>query len=257
MFPDSCGDPNGGRPDDPVIPHRDSDRERSSTIRWEWSIKPTLGEGVGCSLIVSAERTIGHSREVRLAVGAEMNGMFAWSGPVWHQARYMDDLALWAGEPAATARLEVAATWWLDAELGLTVKPEPYRNRTAAGMDFLGCRVFPNRVTLNRRSRVRFRRKLVALDRQHEIGDGEYQQRATALVAFATAAGVSSWRTRRAAVDRLGESVERLEPSEPGRELERQRQELPRGEPEQELAGQPEQQPRLSTRRSSTGRADA
>lgn len=36
--------------------------------------------------------------------------------------------------------------------------------------------------------------------------------------------------------------VSRLEPGEPGRQLEQQRVELPVGEPQQELARQPEQQ---------------
>ncbi len=174
--------------------------------------------------------------------------------------RYMDDMALWAEDSGETRRLEAAAATWLGDELGLALKSEPYRNRTTAGMDFLGFRVFPDRLTLNRRSRVRFRRRLVVLDRKHEageIGEGEYRQRGTALVAYAAAVGVSSWRTRRAVVDQSWELVERLEPSEPGRELEQQRQELPRGVPEQEHAGQPEQQPRLPTGRSSAGRVDS
>ncbi len=49
---------------------------------------------------------------------------------------------------------------FVERELSLALKPEPYINRCRWGMDFLGCRVYPSHVTLNRRSRVRFRRKL-------------------------------------------------------------------------------------------------
>jgi hypothetical protein len=167
--------------------------------------------------------------------------------------RYMDDMALWADDPGELRRVERDAVVWLRDELGLAVNA-PFRNRTAAGLDFLGCRVFPHHVTLNRRSRVRFRKKLLALDSALAAGhvtEAGYQARAAALVAFATAAGVKSWRTRRAVVDRLRESVERLEPGEPGRELEPHGQELPVGEPEQEQAGEPHPPPGLPACRSS------
>jgi hypothetical protein len=59
-------------------------------------------------------------------------------------------------------------------------------------------------MTLNRRSRVRFQRKLRALETGFLDGtiDGlALQQRATALAAFARTSGVSSWRFRRAVID--------------------------------------------------------
>ena len=76
----------------------------------------------------------------------------------------------------------------------------------AQGMDFLGCRVFPHHMTLNRRSRVRFRRKLRALERAHgagQIDQPTLQQKATALVAFTRADGLSSWRFRRGVIESL------------------------------------------------------
>jgi hypothetical protein len=66
-------------------------------------------------------------------------------------------------------------------------------------MDFLGCRVFPSHQTLNRRSRVRFQRKLHALEAaflEGRIDEATLQQRGTALVAFTRTAGLSSWRFR-------------------------------------------------------------
>ncbi len=74
--------------------------------------------------------------------------------------RYMDDMALWA-DSAATLKTALAlAREHLWAQLRLELKDYPYINRTEHGMNFLGCRVFSDRITLNRASRVRFRRKL-------------------------------------------------------------------------------------------------
>jgi hypothetical protein len=117
--------------------------------------------------------------------------------------RYMDDMALWSDDAAALREALAAGGRFLRDELGLELKPTPYRNRTAHGMDFLGFRVCRRHLELNRRSRVRFRRRLRRLEAWHaagRIGEAELQARATALVAFARAAGVCSWRFRRAAV---------------------------------------------------------
>ncbi len=120
--------------------------------------------------------------------------------------RYMDDCALW-GESAAELR------GWLDAsrvflstQLGLDLKAEPYINRSRHGLDFLGCRVFPDRLVLNRRSRVRFGRRLRALEEAYlagRIDELQLQQHATALVAFARTPGLSSWGFRRRVLQSL------------------------------------------------------
>ena len=73
-------------------------------------------------------------------------------------------------------------------------------------MDFLGCRVFPTHMMLNRRSRVRFRRKLNAPGAGipgRQLDEAGLQQRATALVAFTRTPGVSSWRFRRGVLESL------------------------------------------------------
>jgi hypothetical protein len=120
--------------------------------------------------------------------------------------RYMDDIALWGNDAAALQAALGAGEAFLWQELGLEVKPSPYLNRTEHGMDFLGCRVHRRHLTLNRRSRVRFGRKLRRLERQFldgAIDGGQLQQRATALLAFTRSAGVSSWRVRSAVLQRL------------------------------------------------------
>jgi RNA-directed DNA polymerase len=114
--------------------------------------------------------------------------------------RYMDDMGLWAETVTELKSALRQGEQKLRDELGLTLKPWPYLNRTAHGMDFLGCRVFPGYMTLNRRSRRRFHHNLLSLERAFAAGaleEGQLQQRATALVAFTRTAGVCSWRFRR------------------------------------------------------------
>ena len=101
---------------------------------------------------------------------------------------------------------EVTRCCRLRDELGLEPKPWPHSNRTPHGMDFLGCRVFREHTTLNRRSRVRFYRRLRQIEQAYQAGNLSecvLQQRATALVAFTRTASVSSWRFRRAVLEKL------------------------------------------------------
>lgn len=123
--------------------------------------------------------------------------------------RYMDDMLLWSDSKSTLHDVRCQLIDFLADELQLAVKSEPYLNRTDHGVDFLGCRVYRNRVTLNRRSRVRYRRKLSALAasfRDGQISEDERQQRETALVSFATAAGVESWQFRRQVLELHSES---------------------------------------------------
>jgi hypothetical protein len=120
--------------------------------------------------------------------------------------RYMDDLALWADTMGPLRRAELETARFLEEELGLAVKEHPYRNRSRHGMDFLGCRVFPGRLSLNRRSRVRYRRKLQRLEGAWLVGEistGELQRRATALTAFTRTPGLCSWQWRRAVLSQM------------------------------------------------------
>jgi hypothetical protein len=115
--------------------------------------------------------------------------------------RYMDDMLLWSHSKLELQQSLANAIEFLRNELGLEVKSHPYLNRSRHGVEFLGCRLRQDGVTLSRRSRVRFGRKLRAIERQFlagEIGERELQQRATALLSFTTAGGVTSWQFRRA-----------------------------------------------------------
>jgi len=84
--------------------------------------------------------------------------------------RYMDDFVLWHVDrrQLKTWRGEIAD--YLEEILRLAIKPDCL-NRCDAGMTFLGYRVFPRAITLARRSRVRFRRKLTAAHRKYVTGE--------------------------------------------------------------------------------------
>jgi RNA-directed DNA polymerase len=121
-------------------------------------------------------------------------------------ARYMDDCVLWADSSAELRRHLDAVRTFLSVQLDLSLKASPYINRTGHGLDFLGCRVFPSHLVLNRRGRVRFRRKLKTLEHSllaGQLDEAVLQQRATALVAFTRTPGVSAWSFRRSVINSL------------------------------------------------------
>jgi hypothetical protein len=120
--------------------------------------------------------------------------------------RYMDDMALWSESADELKSALSAVRQFLGDELQLELKPVPYLNRSARGMDLLGCRMFPTHQVLNARSRRRFRRKLRAMEQSHTRGDWtelELQQRGQALVAFTRTPELKSWRFRRRVLQEL------------------------------------------------------
>jgi hypothetical protein len=174
--------------------------------------------------------------------------------------RYMDDFVLWGDSSAELSAHLAAIEALLTTKLELCLKPSPYINKTAHGLDFLGCRVFPSHIVLNRRSRVRFRRKLRQLENAFlagELDELSLQHRATALVAFTRTAGVRSWKFRRSVINSSRVGVAGLEPGESWRRVEQQPAQLPVGEPQQEYSGEPEQQPGVSPGPSSADVVDS
>ncbi len=120
--------------------------------------------------------------------------------------RYMDDMVLWGNSTQALRRTATQCIEFLSHALGLSVKPEPEINRTAFGMNFLGCRVFPSHLELSRRSKIRFKRKLLKLELAYlagAISERELQDRATALLAFTTAGNVRSWKLRTRVIEHM------------------------------------------------------
>lgn len=115
-------------------------------------------------------------------------------------ARYMDDMVLWHPSRDALREIHSRCCAFAATQLALEFKPAEMR-RTAGGVPFLGCRVFPSHVELSRRSKTRWRRRVVLLERAERLGllsESELQQRLTSITAFAQAAGVKSWRFRQA-----------------------------------------------------------
>lgn len=162
--------------------------------------------------------------------------------------RYMDDFVLWGGEKEGLkdARGKIGA--FVAERLGLELKAEPYINRMRHGMDFLGLRVFPGTVRLNRRSKVRFAeksRRYEWLLAQGRWSERTFQARMTALTAFARQADTLAWRKRffREPAANVG-----LEPGHPGRELEQQRQQRALPQQQLEQPGQRQQQQRVPGR---------
>lgn len=119
-------------------------------------------------------------------------------------ARYMDDFALWDDSAAALQAYGQAIVELLRAVLRLEVKPPMFVQRTSQGMDWLGCRVFPRHITLNRRSRRRFARKLRTYEGLFAAGlwdERQLQRHVESLVAFTRTEGVSSWKFRRSVLE--------------------------------------------------------
>ena len=160
--------------------------------------------------------------------------------------RYMDDFVCWGDDKAAMIALGRDIQHFVESELGLTLKHPPCPQPTARGMDFLGYRIFPGHAELKRHSKVRYWRKLRLLDALHRdgmISEQALQERLTALTAFVLP--VRSHRFRRGVMEKVRSAAIGLEPGEPGRQLEQQRDPLPRGEPQQQHPDEHEQQHRV------------
>lgn len=110
--------------------------------------------------------------------------------------RYMDDFVFWSNSKNELLQLMKDILPRFATGLGLDLK-EPILNRTTKGMDFLGMRVFPGHIGINRRSRGRYRRQMRRYNYLLATGrmdDRVYQDRVTALTAFVQQADTLCWR---------------------------------------------------------------
>jgi retron-type reverse transcriptase len=89
-------------------------------------------------------------------------------GGAW--LRYMDDGAAWSVDKSVLVTLREEIRSFLRNDLGLELKREPVIQRVAAGMDFLGMRIYPDRITVARRSRTRIRATVKRLDLAFALG---------------------------------------------------------------------------------------
>ncbi|HOH28800.1 MAG TPA: RNA-directed DNA polymerase [Candidatus Hydrogenedentes bacterium] len=100
--------------------------------------------------------------------------------------RYMDDFVLWHDDRGQLKMWRDRIAGYLEETLRLVIKPDCL-NRCDAGMTFLGYRLFPAAVTLARRSRIRFRRKLTAAHYKYlsgEWSEAEAARHVEPLIAF-------------------------------------------------------------------------
>ena len=120
--------------------------------------------------------------------------------------RYMDDVLVFGGhDESRTLMGEVPD--FLRGVLELELKPTGGLHRTERGVNFLGTRIFPDRVELARKSKVRFRRKIAKLDaalERGELPERVYQERATALFAFARKCDSHTFRQKTISEDGQG-----------------------------------------------------
>lgn len=120
--------------------------------------------------------------------------------------RYMDDCILWGETRDQLCDLKQRCRLFLKEELGLECKSDVKALRTKHGFTTLGCRVYPDHLKLDGRSRRRFRKRLrdVELDLENgQIYEAEAQQRTVSLIAFTTAAGVRSWKFRQGVIEQV------------------------------------------------------
>ena len=187
--------------------------------------------------------------------------------------RYMDDFVLWGSSGRELSKLRERVRKFLAETLGLELKgasagsrrgqeAEPPSapairlltsaatagiiNRSAAGMEFLGARIFPHRLGLARRSKLRFRRKLAEYEAAFAAGEWtelELQQRVTALLAFVRVTRCEDF--RRSLLGREGNPTDRLQPDDPWGQLGKHHGQPPLCQPQQQHPVESQQQQRL------------
>jgi RNA-directed DNA polymerase len=99
--------------------------------------------------------------------------------------RYMDDCVIWGNTKKGLAVTAQKCEAYLVEELDLSPKPPEFAD-ARRGLEFLGCRVFADRLQLGRRSRRRYRmsiRRLGQLLEAGAISEGEAARRADSLTA--------------------------------------------------------------------------
>lgn len=156
--------------------------------------------------------------------------------------RYMDDMLLFRDD-MDKLHDDVENVIEIMDESSLQLK-RPVFLPSYKGIPFLGYKSYPYKRLLERRSRIRFRRKM-KLYADYLNADiwtqQEYAEHVVPLLAFVKQA--SSYRFRLSVMERA--AIEGYQPRETRRQLEQQCEELPGVESEQQQPGQQEQQQRL------------
>jgi len=112
--------------------------------------------------------------------------------------RYMDDMLLWGDDRLELQRIQRECESFVSDQLKLEFKLAQIR-RVEHGVSFLGCRLFPTHIELNRRSKQRWRSRVRFLEKAYRLGlisDLDLQKRLASLTAFARGGGARSWKFR-------------------------------------------------------------
>ena len=111
--------------------------------------------------------------------------------------RYMDDILLF-GKTASEVKDYVAnVRTFVEKELHIEMK-QPIFNATQCGISFLGYVMYPYKILLNRRSKIRFKKKMCLYADLRKEGfwtDMEYKEHVTPLLAFVQKAYTKRLRT--------------------------------------------------------------
>ena len=164
-------------------------------LAWIMKIVATYETTPGCGLPIG-NLTSQHLANLYLDRLDRLTADPKWRG-IGGYVRYMDDLVYWSDDKAMLLELRKALKDFAEEQLGLSFKQVPFINQTHLGMDFLGLRVYPQKLRANRNSLDRFRRKVRNYDwalAQGLLDEATYQQRMGALSAFIEQADTLSWR---------------------------------------------------------------
>lgn len=141
--------------------------------------------------------------------------------------RYMDDMILFAPTKKHVRQAVQELTDFIRSHLKLELH-DPVVNRTAFGIPFLGYVITNRQTRLTQRSRHRFKQKTGMLRKELEearISEEKYLMRRQCLCAFIRKGDSEAFERK---INRnKGLYPDGLQPREPGRKLEQQRQELP------------------------------
>ncbi|MGM9774495.1 MAG: RNA-directed DNA polymerase [Candidatus Egerieousia sp.] len=101
--------------------------------------------------------------------------------------RYMDDVLLFASTKAQVKEYVRRIQSFVDKELHLNLK-QPVICPTVSGVSFLGYSLSPHKILLNRRSKIRLKRKMAEYTRKYADSrwtEAEYRNHIVPLIAFA------------------------------------------------------------------------
>ncbi|HOD42247.1 MAG TPA: reverse transcriptase/maturase family protein, partial [Candidatus Wallbacteria bacterium] len=111
--------------------------------------------------------------------------------------RYMDDFITFGESKDEMKSLLKLIRAFLRTELRLELKNDIRINENDEGIEFLGYRIYPDKIRLSRRSARRFKRKFIACEKKlasNQWSEREYSRHMEPLIAFTKVAGANAFR---------------------------------------------------------------